>query len=220
MISRLHLSPIVFLVGILWLGALVLDGVAVEPRWIFPFSIVLSTLLVLLGAFDRWFWRWKLLNGWFANRPVLSGTWEVTLESEWVDQKTGERPEPVACFMAVRQTFSTLSMRLMTPESSSWLLTGDIRATKDEVYQVAGVYMNKPDLRLRGERSEIHYGALLLDVHGQPPEELRGHYWTDRWTRGTLKLAHRKPKVYENYEQARAALGPSPLIESHSQAAE
>lgn len=207
MISRLHLTPIVLLVGAVWLVLLVIDGVAVELRWLRYVTTVVPILLVLLGAFDNWLWKARWLNGWFTKRPVLCGTWEVSLQTEWVDPKTGTTPGPITCYMSVRQTFSSLSMRLMTPESASWLIAHNIVRSNDGVFQVAGVYMNKPNLPLRGERSEIHYGAILLDVQGQPPTALEGHYWTDRRTRGTMRFTRRKAKSFATYEEARAAFG-------------
>ena len=205
MISRLHLTPIVLLVGVAWLVLLVIDGVAIELRWLRHLTTVVPILLVLLGIFDNCLWKVPWVNGWFTNRPVLCGTWEVTLQTEWVDPKTGTTPRPITCYMAVRQTFSSLSMRLMTPESASWLIAHNIVRSNDGVFQVAGVYMNKPDLALRGERSEIHYGAILLDVQGQPPTELEGHYWTDRQSRGTMRFVRKKAKVFATYEKARGA---------------
>ena len=82
--------------------------------------------------------------------------------------------------MAVRQSLTTLSMRLMTAESSSRLIAYKMVEENDGVFLVTGVYTNTPKLELRGDRSEIHYGALLLQVLGDPPISLEGHYWTDR----------------------------------------
>ena len=210
MISRLHLTPIVLLIGAAWLVLLIIDGVAVELRWLSHLTTVVPILLVLLGVFDNWLWKAPWLNGWFTNRPVLGGTWEVSLQTEWLDPKTGKPPGSITCYMAVRQTFSSLSMRLMTPESASWLIAHNIVRSNDGIFQVAGVYMNRPNLRLRGERSEIHYGAMLLDVQGQPPTALEGHYWTDRHTRGTMRFTRRKAKSFATYEEARSAFAEAP----------
>jgi hypothetical protein len=90
----------------------------------------------------------------------------------------------------------------MTPESDSWLVANKVVLSDDGVFQVAGVYINKPQLHLRGGRSEIHYGAILLDIHGEPPTELRGHYWTDRQTRGSLRLSERRTEALPTYETA------------------
>jgi hypothetical protein len=202
MISRLYLTPIIFVVGVVWLALLALDGVVIELQWLRHGATVVPVLLVALGAFDNWLWKARCLNGWFTKRPVLCGTWQVTLQTEWVNAKTGERPGPIDCYMVIRQTFSSLSMRLMTPESVSWLIAHNIVRSNDGTFQVAGVYMNKPDLSLRGERSEIHYGALLLDVQGQPPSSLSGHYWTDRQTRGKMDCTRKITKVCATYAEA------------------
>src|SRR3990167_724210 len=140
MISRLHLTPIVLLVGAAWLVLLIIDGVAVELRWLRQLTTVVPVLLVLLGIFDNWLWKARWLSGWVTKRPVLFGTWEVALQSAWVDPNTGTTPGPIACYMAVRQTFSSLSMRLMTPESASWLIAHNIVRSNDGMFQVAGVY--------------------------------------------------------------------------------
>lgn len=216
MISRLHLTLIVLLVGAAWLVLLVINGVAVELRWLESLTTVVPVLLVLLGVFDKWLWKSPWLTGWFTNRPVLCGTWQVELQTKWVDPRTGSSPGPIACYMAVRQTFSSLSMRLMTPESASKLIAPNIERD-DGVFRVAGIYVNEPSLTQRGEdsdkRSEIHYGALLLNVQGRPVAALEGRYWTDRCTMGTMRFRARKEKVFENFEEAHAAFGAVPASE-------
>jgi hypothetical protein len=204
MISRLHLTPIVFFIGLVWLGLLFINGVAVEISWLKHLSVVVPVLLVAIGVFDRWLWRLPWLNGWFANRPVLCGTWRVDLRSEWVNPATGAKPAPIICYMAVRQTFSSLSMRLMTAESASELVAERILVAGDGVSKVVGVYVNEPKLSVR-DGSAIHYGALLLEVHGDPPSTLEGSYWTDRESRGTMRLADRRAKVFPSFEEANKA---------------
>ena len=65
--------------------------------------------------------------------------------------------------MVVRQTFSTLSMRLMTEESSSELVGTEIICSADGLYCISGVYRNEPRFQVR-DRSEMHYGAVWLKV--------------------------------------------------------
>ncbi|MEQ8246667.1 MAG: hypothetical protein RID42_03215 [Alphaproteobacteria bacterium] len=204
MISRLHLIPIVFIVGLVWLVLLVIDGAAVELSWLPRLTGVVPVLLVALGIFDRWLWKLPWINGWFAKRPVLCGTWEVTLQTEWRDPETGEVPGPNICYMAVRQTFSFLSMRLMTKESASELVAERIVQAEDGVFRILGVYTNKPRVAVR-HRSEIHFGALLLDVQGEPPTSLEGEYWTDRSTRGSMNFTRHKTEVFGSYDEAHKA---------------
>jgi hypothetical protein len=198
MIARIHLTPIILIAGLLWLALLFISGVAVEIAWLSNLVPVVPILLVALAVFDRWGWRWSWLNGWFADRPVLIGTWRATL------QPYGSG-EPVHGWMVVRQTFSTLSMRLLTSESASRLVADRILLASDGMFRVVGVYANHPKLSIR-DRSQIHYGGLLLDVHGLPPQSLEGHYWTDRGSRGTIVLTDRTSALFSRFEDAKRAL--------------
>ena len=93
--------------------------------------------------------------------------------------------------MVVRQTFSRMSLRLLTPESQSDLLGAEVVRADDGTYRVFGVYRNEPRLGVR-ERSPIHYGGLVLQVIGSPAVRLTGHYWTDRDTKGEIVLSDRR----------------------------
>ena len=115
----------------------------------------------------------------------------------------------IVCYMGVEQTLSTLQMHLMTPESESWLIADRIRPSPSgNGYQVAAVYTNKPKIHLRGDRSEMHQGALVLDTHGPNfrPDTLTGEYWTDRKTKGQMNLTTRVCQVFTRYEDAERAL--------------
>ena len=142
-------------------------------------------LVLILAAFDLWIWRISMLRGWFVKRPCIHGTWKASLQSQWTDPETGTAPPAIAAYIAIRQTYSMLSMRLMTEESTSEILGAEMVRAPDDTYRVAGVYRNEPRLSVR-ERSPIHYGAVLLQVEGEPASRLTGHYWTDRSSRGEV----------------------------------
>ena len=104
----------------------------------------------------------------------------------------------IICYMGVAQTLSTLQMHLMTPESESWFIAERITPSRSKVgYRVVGVYTNEPKTYLRGKRSEIHLGGLLLETHGPAnrPNTLTGEYWTDRKTKGQMTFTERLPDV-------------------------
>ena len=109
--------------------------------------------------------------------------------------------------MTIRQTYSRFSARMVTRESSSFLVAHKIEQQNDGIFQLFGTYQNTPDIALRGKRSEIHYGALLLEIQGDPPKSLAGHYWTDRGTKGSLELRDRIPEVLTNYQEGISRLG-------------
>jgi hypothetical protein len=60
-------------------------------------------------------------------------------------------------------------------------------------------------MRLRGDRSEMHQGALILDTHGSPakPETLTGEYWTDRKTTGSMSFTNRVPIISTHFDDAK-----------------
>ena len=190
MMSRLHIGMFIGLALFAWVVLLWVRGVQLSWEYLWPYGLVVSILVLIAAIFERWGWAWRFLHGWFVKRPDFRGSWRVELDSEWVNPNTEEEVAPITCYMIVRQTLTTLSMRMMTAESSSWLVAHKIVEENDGVFLVTGVYTNTPKLRHRGKRSEIHYGALLLKVLGDPPTSLEGEYWTDRnspWVDASFK---------------------------------
>ena len=204
MISKTHLSTILLLAAIIWgILLVVASGVAVSISWLKYLSTVTGILMFLLGAFDLWLWRLPVLQGWFVKRPNIRGTWRATLRSTWVDPSTGQGI--IEGFMVIRQTYSSLSLRLLTSESSSELIGAEINTFPDGTIRIAGVYRNEPRQLLR-RRSPIHYGAILLDIEGRPFTCLRGHYWTDRNTAGEIELNNRIHEIVHDYETAKIVM--------------
>lgn len=151
--------------------------------------------------FDRWLWKMPFVERW-VQRPFIGGTWRVELRSNWIDPKTGLKVPPIEAYMVVRQTLSTLSMRLLTAESSSVLVGTEIVCEADGLNCVSGVYRNEPRLEVRN-RSEMHYGALWLKVATHPEKEITGHYWTDRNTAGEMILAGQQKATFQTFNAAR-----------------
>jgi len=202
MISRSHLPAILALAALVWSVLLILNGQSISPELLRPFSTVLGVVGLAALAFGRWVWRWKVLHPWFVATPDLQGTWRGELVSDW-KREDGSTLPPIEVYFVIRQTFSTISMRLITRESTSVLLSGNISKEKDGVDTVMGVYLNTPDL-LRREASPIHHGGVILQVVGSPPTALQGQYWTDRRTRGELRLTARSPQLFHSFNQASA----------------
>lgn len=205
MLTRLHVGTFIGLTVAAWVLVLWLYGTPVlSADFVRPFGLVVAFLSAVVAAFHRYAWAWAIFRGWYVKRPNLRGTWKVEIVSDYVDPKTGQSIAPITAYMAVRQTLTTLHMRLMTKESKSQLIAHSITLEEDQIYRVAGVYRNEPKIELQGDRSEIHYGSLLLEVHGEPPQFLEGHYWTDRKTRGSIRLTDRKKKLFESFEAVAA----------------
>ncbi len=184
---RPHLIALVGLAGLLWGGALLAGGATVPIGFLRPFSFVVGGASLAVAAFDRWLWRLPLFSGWFVDRPDLQGTWRGTLRSNWVHPDTGERVGERPIYLVVRQTFSSLSVRLMTGESSSDSLAASLVKLPSGVDVLYCIYESIPDLWVR-DRSPIHFGGMRLQVH-DGDTRLDGHYWTDRNSVGDLEVA-------------------------------
>lgn len=206
MLSRTHIMSFVGLTIGAWLIALWFQGAPVlSLDFLRPFSIVVGIVGAVVTIFNKWAWAWSAFKGWYVKRPDLRGTWQVELKSNWVNPETGESAPPITSYVAIRQTLATLSLRLMTPESRSKLIAHSIELEPDGIYRIAGIYRNEPKLELQGDRSEIHHGSLLLEVYGDPPASLEGHYWTDRNTRGSMTFSGRRKEIFDTFESAQAA---------------
>ena len=208
MLTRIHIASFIGLTIVIWMVALWVQGQpVVSVEFLRPFGVVVGATVAIVGGFSRWAWAWPVFRGWYVKRPDIRGTWKVLLQSNWIDPATGKGIAPITAYFAVRQTLATLSLRLMTPESKSKLVAHSIELDGDAVYRIAGTYRNEPRVELQGDRSEIHHGSLLLEIYGTPPASMEGHYWTDRGTRGTMKVTDRKKKVFDTYGAAQEAFG-------------
>jgi hypothetical protein len=186
---------------LLWSMLLILNGQSVSFDLLKPFSTVAGALGVAALAFDRWIWRWRYLHPWFVSTPNLHGTWSGQLVSDW-KREDGSHIPPIDVYLVVRQTLSTISIRLLTAESSSVLLGGTVTREVDGVERVMGIYLNTPDI-LRRNGSPIHHGGMMLQVQSHPPARLEGEYWTDRGTKGSLCFTARSDKLLQSFGEAK-----------------
>lgn len=205
MLTRLHISSFIALTIAIWLGALWFQGAPVlSIAFIKPFSIVVGAIVSIVALFNKYAWSWGIFRGWYVNRPDLRGTWQVTINSSWVNQETGKPTDIIVGYAVIRQSLTSLSLRLMTSESRSKLIAYSIEQEEDDLFRLAGIYCNEPKIDLQGDRSEIHHGALSLNIYGQPVTSIEGHYWTDRATKGSIKFANKKGKVCDTFENAQS----------------
>jgi hypothetical protein len=203
MSSGRYIKAILYTAVAVWAVVLYLTGEKLSVAWLRPLSTVTTIVVLTVIAFDLWLWKIPLLHGWFVKRPVIAGTWKAELKSSWKDPATQVTIAPVEGYMAVRQTFSTLSLRLLTEESRSELVGTEIVCSVDGTYCISGVYRNEPRFAVR-ERSPIHYGAVWLWLVDEPRPLLQGHYWTDRNTAGEMLLSNRQKKRFQDFQSAKA----------------
>lgn len=203
MIERTHLSALLLVAALIWGSLLLASGVAVEVAWLRELSTVIGVMVLLLSLFDLYLWRLPFLHPWFVRRPYIRGTWRAELTSHWVNPSTGEQVAPIRGFAVIAQTFSRLTLRVVTIESQSELLGAELLRSEDGTYRLVGVYRNEPKLSVR-DRSPIHNGAVVLQIVGSPTKSLQGHYWTDRQTAGEMLLSDRRATLAGDYADAEA----------------
>ncbi|WP_440616406.1 hypothetical protein [Cysteiniphilum sp. 6C5] len=214
MFTRLHISSFIAFTIFIWLIVLWIQGVPVlSLEFIKPFSLVVGVIMLFFTIFNRHAWSWKIFKGWYVNRPDLRGTWELELNSNWLDPNTQAVKESILAYAVIRQTLTTLSVRVMTKESKSKLIAHSIEKEGDGVFKLIAVYRNEPKIELQGDRSEIHHGSFSVEIHGAPVTLLSGHYWTDRGTKGSMKFHNRRKEVFNTYEEARSVYNANPSKE-------
>ncbi|MEU3734858.1 hypothetical protein AB0E81_36510 [Streptomyces sp. NPDC033538] len=194
-------------VGIFMVSAWVHDG---KPDWstLKLFSTAVFACTVLFNVWDFWLWRLT----WIQNIPgvgiprSLRGTWKGTLTPFWVDPATGSSPSSKTVYLVVQQTASMVSVKLMTDESKSASALANV-SEADGSAMLTYMYLNKPDLRVE-HRSRIHHGSTVFDVSGNPARRLKGHYWTDRDSKGELDFVQRdKKNLADDFAEAAELFG-------------
>lgn len=199
MIPRFVLVLLVCFVGGVWLLYLLVQGSVVPKSFFAPVSIVVGTLSTLLFCFDGWVWRWPGIIT-LSKRPDIRGTWKGVLQSDWKDEN-GETIDPIEIFMVIHQTFSSIYLRMLSPESSSVTLAAAINQEIDGQFSIAVIYRNEPQLSIR-DRSPIHHGGMKLVVVGEDKQRLQGEYWTERKTTGSIVLTRISEEKAMDYESA------------------
>jgi hypothetical protein len=139
--------------------------------------------------FDVWLWRCPGVH-FFVGRPRIDGTWLATLQPSADSHiPEGGNRGPIEAAVVIEQTYWSLAATLMTKESTSQSYTASLRADAESRGRrlLTYSYGNVPEQAQR-PRSQPHLGATQLRVTGRLPTELTGSYWTDRLTRGDMRL--------------------------------
>jgi len=200
--GRTAVQATVAVAAVVWLAGLNAQGVDVEWSWMRPYSVAVSVAALAWVAFDRWLWRLPGVRQ-VVKVPDLSGTWKGEVRTEWKARKSDPSAEPTEAYLVVHQTFSTVSVAMLTVESDSETLS----ATLDHKRHPATLtytYRNTPRPAVR-HRSEPHLGTARLSVHGNRPTAVDGSYWTDRLTKGEMTFRQRVNAHHTRFDDAAAA---------------
>ena len=198
---RPYIQIIAGVVALIYTILLWKSGITPEVRWLRGYSIAVLVAVALWGAWDRWIWRVSLFQRMQFVPPRILGTWKGELRSHWTDPDTEVRPPRKYVYLVIKQTFSSVSVMLLTDESQSQSYSLLAKATKEN--GLGYLYLNEPEMDA-DESSHMHRGAAIFRLSDTPVALLRGRYWTDRETTGELVFKERCPKLADDYEMAAA----------------
>lgn len=170
------------------------DGPDIAGITVGRLGIVASVLIGLIVVFDRWLWRLPLVVRLFRTGPVLRGTWKGELLSTYDNTR-----RPV--YLAVRQRFTEVEVRMMTEESTSETTSCQLLRKPEDLSILEYSYSNVPRATVRS-RSEVHFGSARLESTGQVPSRIEGTYWTDRQTTGEMEFTSHVGAILQSYAEA------------------
>ncbi|MEU3649278.1 hypothetical protein AB0E59_38300 [Lentzea sp. NPDC034063] len=198
--SNFAIRAIAVIVATVFVSGAWIQGGKLELGWLKFFSIAVLAVTVSVTVWDIWLWRLPLAQLIPGVPRCLRGTWQGVLVSFWINPETGEKLDPKNVYLVIRQTSSKISVTLLTNESRSTSSLADV-TTVDDMSQLTYLYLNRPDPRFE-VRSKIHHGSTVLMVSGRPAKRLKGHYWTDRDTKGELDFNTFNKQLADDFEEA------------------
>jgi len=199
MVNGILLRVIAVIISAVFVVAVWITTGKFEPSFLQFFSIAVLVCTVLLFVWDRWAWKLPPFQKIPAVTRDISGTWETTLESLWIDPETGKSPDPKIVYLVIRQTSSNATVTLISNESTSKSSLARL-VQEDGSWLLHYLYTNEPRVDLR-KRSPIHHGSGVLSIVGNPVKRITGSYWTDRDSKGKLSLLRRTTKHAEDFEE-------------------
>lgn len=148
-------------------------------------AILNVVLLFILHFGWRWIWRFiPKLNDWVF--PDLNGEWDVELKWVW-----GGKSGALTGEAEIKQSLLTFSMELKTDRSASeTLLAKPKRNAESGRPLIYYIYRNTPKMTT-ATSEQPHDGAAVLNVGLEGAGVLSGNYFTNRETKGHLKLSKR-----------------------------
>jgi hypothetical protein len=187
---------------LIWVVVLMVSNIPLVIGWksikILPDVFTIYVILVLI--FTTWAWRLSIFKGWLVPFPDLQGTWKGTLQSTWIDPKSGQTVPPKSVTLAIKQTFSSISCTMYTEESDSYSTAAQIIEDDESgIFRLSYNYTNRPRANVRDRRA-IHDGAAILKIIIKPELKLEGEYWTSRKTTGDISVQFASKKIAQDFQ--------------------
>ncbi|MBB6024916.1 hypothetical protein HNR77_006062 [Paenibacillus sp. JGP012] len=148
------------------------------------------SLLIEALLFKRIIWMRfpHLFHPWLCTVPYIGGKWEGTIQSDYIDQESGKRVEPIRTSMEIRHEFDRIKVTLETDKSFSSSYTSDIWIDEAGRKYLCYTYYNDADENR--DTNPNHDGTAKLRISLDTDDEpiLKGHYFTGRKTTGKMEF--------------------------------
>jgi hypothetical protein len=156
-------------------------------------------VLVVVGFFVSYAWKWGMFRGWLVLFPDLNGTWQGEIRSIWTDPVTLKGVAPIPVILTIRQSFLQTSCVMRTEEMVSRSFLADFWIDGDHQIRKLGYsYHSEPKPTVE-RRSSPHDGTVVFELVDTPVTKLNGRYWTARSTTGEVELTFREKKLLEEF---------------------
>lgn len=179
----------------LWLVLAFVLHAPVDKTWLKYLGAIASVVVVLLLIFDRRGWRWLPVA--ITKRPNIQGTWKAQLHYQW---PAGTPTRTKDCFIAVRQTYTTVSVAMHFDISDSHSRSAAIVDTNGQ-RSLWWSYLSVAHT-LEQVDNPPHRGGAELTISLRSTMSLAGDYWTERKTHGRITTSGRSKQVYDDYASA------------------
>lgn len=184
----------------MWVLILVWTGGTVDTGWAQLLGYAASIVVLLLLAFDRWIWCWPYIRR-IVGRVSIRGTWKVELRSSY----EARRDESIEAYLVVRQTYSQVSVVILTDRATSISRGGELQCV-DGRWTLGYLYTSTKHADAPDRDTNPHArGAAELVVGITPTAHLVGDYWTDVGTTGRIRSTGHNSSPFETFDAARAA---------------
>lgn len=196
MIDKTQTKIAIGIAAVVWFVVAVLTHQSAQTTALKTVSIAGTVVTIAFLLYDRFIWKLAVVRA-FTKKPLVSGTWRGTLQSDYVRPGESGRIPPIPTVIRFKQTNSSLVATLFTCESESISEQGQLVKEEDDRWRLSWVYSNTPRQSVQ-ERSEPHRGVCDLHVSGKDGERLAGRYFTGRKTTGEIELTEWSKHTYHD----------------------
>lgn len=193
--TKVFIWVVLILGGLTFWANIAING---EEAWAKGISYAVTVNAGAYLLFTRFLWKKTIFQNWLVTIPIVEGTYQGTIESNFIDPDTQQPRDAIPALVTIKQGFSKIHVWLRTAENESHSLTASIINTPDEqISRLIYTYNATPKATLQSQ-SPIHLGTASLEIENDNSFTLRGSYWTSRGTTGDMNFKQVSKLIEKN----------------------